>query len=175
MPDINNFKIWLWSLFGSQFQRFLPTVLGSVKSGAMIRQNTKAAKACVDTQGRQEAERNVEKPGKIQPPKTGHSDLLSPARPHLTAGNQPFNTWTSYPNNNNPPPHTHSAMRTGKLQPCATVCVRSLAFLGQAEGPEASTKTRPCDLWPLFPPLLVSSCLIISRHAKQLRNFQLLN
>jgi hypothetical protein len=29
------------------------------------------------------------------------------------------------------------------------VPVRYLAFLGQAEGPEASTETRPSDLWPL--------------------------
>jgi hypothetical protein len=48
--------------------------------------------------------------------------------------------------------------------------VRSLAFLGQAEGPEASTKTRPPDLW-----LCVSPCLIVSQLAIQLRNFQLLN
>jgi hypothetical protein len=48
--------------------------------------------------------------------------------------------------------------------------VRSLAFLGWTEGPEASTKTRPPDLWPL-----VSPCLIVFLLAKQLRNFQLLN
>jgi hypothetical protein len=34
--------------------------------------------------------------------------------------------------------------------------VRSLAFLGLAEDPKASIKTRPPDLWPLVSPLLVS-------------------
>jgi hypothetical protein len=47
--------------------------------------------------------------------------------------------------------------------------VRSLAFLGQMEGPEAR-KTRPPDLLPL-----VSPYLIVSQLEKQLRNFQLLN
>jgi hypothetical protein len=49
------------------------------------------------------------------------------------------------------------------------VSVWSLAFLGWAEGPEAS-KTRPPDLLPL-----VSPYLIVSQLEKQLRNFQLLN
>jgi hypothetical protein len=48
--------------------------------------------------------------------------------------------------------------------------VRSLAFLGQAEVPEANTKTRPPDLWPLLSPFL-----IVSQLAKHLGNFQLLN
>jgi hypothetical protein len=34
--------------------------------------------------------------------------------------------------------------------------VRSVTFLGQAEGPKASTETRPSDLWPLISPLLIS-------------------
>jgi hypothetical protein len=54
------------------------------------------------------------------------------------------------------------------------VIVRSLAFLGWAEGPEASTKTRPLIYDYLFLPCLFP-CLIISQLAKQLRNFQLLN
>jgi hypothetical protein len=45
--------------------------------------------------------------------------------------------------------------------------------LGKAEGPKASTKTRPPDLWHLLLPFFL--CLIVSWLAKHLRNFQLLN
>jgi hypothetical protein len=49
------------------------------------------------------------------------------------------------------------------------IFVRSLAFLGKKDL-RLHLKNRPADLLPL-----VSPCLIVSRLAKQLRNFQLLN
>jgi hypothetical protein len=53
--------------------------------------------------------------------------------------------------------------------------VRSLAFLGRAEGPEASTlKPEPLIYDRLFLPCLFP-CLIVSWLAKHLRNFHLLN
>jgi hypothetical protein len=47
--------------------------------------------------------------------------------------------------------------------------VRSLAFLGQAESPEADTKTRPSNLWPLAKLPCLFPCL------QNLRNFHFLN
>jgi hypothetical protein len=58
----------------------------------------------------------------------------------------PNSSWTPL---TTPPLSTKQLDQLAPIIPTKGWNVRSLAFLGQVEGPESSTKTRPPDLWLL--------------------------